>query len=1091
MPRTALRLFGSFKVTIDDAPVTTFEYAKVRALLAYLALESQRPHARAELATLLWPEQPERMARGSLSQALTSLRNILGDKTAARPLVLADAQSVQLDPSGAVEVDVAQFLGLLRAADEHAHHSWRSCTPCYERLRQAVELYSGSFLADLSIPDSTVFEEWAAVQRAHLLQRVLSALGRLVEQAEWRGAFVEALAYAQHQVELEPLLEANQRTLMRLLALNGELTAAHLQYTQLQRMLADELGAEPEQATTALFEQIRHGEAAALRPAQPAFAVPEPPTPLVGRSEELHVICARLQDPGVRLLTLGGTGGIGKTRLALEAAHALRYAFDDGVYFVELGALSDAAQVADAIAQALGVKERPRQSTAMALREQLRPKHLLLALDNFEHVGAAAQLVSELLAACPALTVLVTSRAPLNIRAEQQLALEPLAEADAVQLFLQRAQAVGAALAADASSSGIYSAICRRLDRLPLAIELIAVRARTLAPAELLRQLEHPLRALLHGPRDVPTRHRSLWNAIQWSYDLLDPEEQRVFRGLGVFAGGCGGEAARAVLGEEVLPILELLHQASLVQRQTVAGETRFLMLETIREFALEQLKAQADAEAALGRPTAPGYPGLSRAETPRRTEHARAPGVGPDSREPTLVAARLALDTQEQLVVQDELLGVQWRHAFYYLALLEQAGPELFGARRPLWTQRLEAEHANLRVALRTLIDAGDGPAALRLVAVLWYFWSDQGYLNEGRAWLDRTLALPVGDADHCLARHEALLGAAFMAFVQDEYDCARQHYEQLLDLARRSGEQIYIAKALDGLGIVEQCIGDLREARALLEQSIAASHTAGDPRGEHWTMFSLAFVRAQQGEYEAACALFEEAVRFNRRVANAAALGNVLAYYAYVVAYQGGQGDAQSLAEEALRIGIREELPWTQQIALHALGLVVLQRGDHAAARELFERALLQSQRLGDRLYIAMALGYLGLIDLRQQAAERARARLVEALELAQAISSPKAIALALEGLACLWASAGEWERAMQLFGAIEMVYLRRGAVPAPLNYELQLLFVHGAHVSLGPQRFARARARGQKLTLEAACTLAASHPQPQPAAASAALE
>jgi predicted ATPase len=862
---------------------------------------------------------------------------------------------------------------------------------------------------------------------------------------------------------------------MRLLALNGEPAAALSQYRQLQTLLAQELAAEPDRATTVLFDQIRGGETADLELDRPPFSVPAPPTPLVNRADELQAICARLRDPKVRAVTITGTGGIGKTRLALEAAHALRYDFEDGVYVVELAALTDATLVADAIAHAVGVKERPRQSISATLRGDLRAKHLLLIIDNFEHLLTAAPLVAELLAGCPHVRVLVTSRAPLNIRAEEQFALEPLGDADAAQLFVERARAAGAGLPTDADSIAVYAALCRRLDRLPLAIELIAVRARTFTPLELLAQLERPLQALVHGPRDVPARHQALRNAIQWSYDLLAVEEQRVFTRLGVFVGGWSVEAAQAVCSEardlrletwqsdvtsslkpqasSLMDLIAALVDHSLVrQSEGPDGEPRFMMLETIREFALEQLTIQEES---------------SRAD--RSCEDAE--GHASDLR-------HLTQGTSEQgSVLRARHLDVRRRHAEFFLALLVQAVPELSGSRRTQWTQRLKTELANLRVALQTLIEAEDAPSALRLVAMLWHYWSDQGHLNEGRDWIDRALALAHATSDEAMttAHHEALLGAAFMAFVQDDYACARRHYEQLLALARRSGQQIYTARALDGLGILVQCIGHLNEAGDLLEQSITASRAAGDRQGEHWTLFNLAFVRAQQGEFDAARALFERAAAFNRGDANAFRLGNVLAYYAYAIAHQGDYGDARPLAEEALAIGIREDLPWMQQIALHTLGLLAFQHDDHATARELFERALIQSQRLGDRLFIAAGFSYLGLIDLRERAWERAYERLAEALQLARAISSPKAITLVFEGLAYLWAIWGEWERATQLFGAIEMLYLRRGARPAPLNYELQMPFVHAARVNLGARGFALAWAKGQELTLEAACALA----------------
>ncbi|MBC8074989.1 MAG: AAA family ATPase, partial [Chloroflexales bacterium] len=780
MRRLAVRVLGPFAVSVDDAPVTAFPYAKVRALLAYLAVESPRPLPRAQLATLLWPDQPERTARGSLNQALTTLRTVLDDKTAAQPLLLADAQTIQLR---AVEVDVTQFLALLRASDTHAHYSWHTCAPCAARLRQALDLYRGPFLANVGIPDSDVFEEWASLQREHLLQRGLSALERLTARAQWCGAYSEALRYARQQVALDPLIEASQRAVMRVLALNDEPTAALMQYRQLHQMLAHELAAEPEDATTALFEQIRRGDTAALQSPRPPFLVPAPPTPLVNRSAELQEICDRVHDPHVRAVTITGTGGVGKTRLAIEVAHLLRHDFEDGVYWVELAPLADAALVLAAVAQALGVTERPQQQCVDTLCAELRTKHLLLVLDNFEHVVTAAPLVGTLLANCPTLTVLVTSRVPLAIRAEHQISIEPLTDADAVALFVQRAQAAGAALQANSIDRPIYTAICRRLDRLPLAIEVIAARARTRAASELLHELDRPLQALVRGPRDLPARHQTMRAAIQWSYDLLDDEEQRVFRGLGVFAGGCTVEAAQAVLGEArlVQGILETLHDASLVQQQTGVAETRFVLLETIREFALELLT----------------------------TAHG-------------------------------ELLSLQRRHAAFFLELAEQAAPDLVGAQRTPLAERLKAEHGNLRAALQTFVEAQDGPRALRLVAVLWRYWSDQGYLNEGRDWLGRTLALVDDTSDAVLhtAHHEALLGAAFMAFVQDDYPCARQHFAHLLACATRSGQQTYIAKALDGLGVVVQCIGDLREARTLLEQSITASSASGDSCGKHWTL-------------------------------------------------------------------------------------------------------------------------------------------------------------------------------------------------------------------------------------------------------------
>jgi predicted ATPase/DNA-binding SARP family transcriptional activator len=846
MRRLAIRLLGPFEVAVDGAPVTSFEYAKVRALLAYLAVEAQRPLPRAELAALLWPDQPEKSARGSLSQALTTLRNALGDKAAPSPLLLADAQSVQLDPSSAVEVDVdaVQFLALVRASATHAHRSVRTCAPCSERLQLALGLYRGHFLADVSIADSEVFEEWASLQREHLLQRALSILERLVERAQWRGAYTDALTYAQRLVALEPILEANQRTYMRLLAMNGETAAALAHYRQVHALLAQELGAEPEEATTAVFNQIRRGDTAGWQSPSPPFAVPRPPTPLVGRDREHQALCAQLRDPAVRAVTITGAGGIGKTRLSIEVAHTLRHDFEDGIFVVELAAINDVALVASTIARALGVKDRPQQRIDETLRDHLRAKQILLVLDNFEHVVAAAPLVSALLAACPALTVLLTSRAPLMIRAEQQLPLEPLDDTNAMQLFVQRAQAAGAVLHVDAESAALYAAICRRLDRLPLAIELIAVRARTLTPIELLRQLERPLQALARGPRDLAARHQSLRQVIQWSYDLLDPEEQRVFRCLGVFAGGCTVEAAQAVLGESLaaLPVIESLFQNSLLQRQAVADQTRFLLLETIREFAREQLRLHGEEEDA------------------------------------------------------------QRRHAAHYAAFSMTAYVELLREDAARWRAWVACDQDNLRLALRWALEHQQHEIALRLATGVWRFYWMSGYLREGLDQLEAALAYR--EYASLEAQTNALRAAGALATGLNDYARARQWLEAAVEAAWRLGDPGAIQPTLTNLGYALLHQGELDDARIHLEVSLSLARRAEDSTVAKFPLGLLAGLHLRLGNYAEAQAMSEEGLSINQARRDTEGTADALRTLAAIVNARGDVRRAQHLGEEALAL-------------------------------------------------------------------------------------------------------------------------------------------------------------------------------------------
>lgn len=880
MRRISIQLLGPFAVTLDGAPITGFTYAKVRALLAYLAATPTYPHARPALAALLWPEQPEAKARGSLSQALLTLRTALGDKEVAEPLLLADAQHVRLNPNYDLQIDAALFDASLATAQAHPHRSWRTCAACAARLHAALERYQGSFLADLSIPDSAEFEEWAAAYRAQLHQAALSGLERLVERAAWRGATAEAITYARRLVSLDPLVEESQRTLMRLLALNGETAAAVAQYRQLVLLLAQELAAEPEAATVALHERILSGDLSGLRPAPPPYPAPLPPTPLVGRRDALRALATHLDD-GVRLLTILGPGGIGKTRLALEAVQELRYAFEDGVCFVELAALSDADLVLPALARALGVVERSQQALRETVGDSLRSKHLLLVLDNFEHIVAAAALVAELLAECAGLHVLVTSRAPLLVRAEHQLILDPLADSEAVQLFLQRAQAAGAPLGADADGE-LYAAICRRLDRLPLAIELLAVRARTVTPRELLRQLEQPLEALGRGPRDVAPRHRSLRGVIQWSYNLLTADEQRVFRALGIFAGGCTAEAAQAVVGPEVavLPALEALHNASLLRSQVVAEQTRLLLLETIREFACEQL----------------------------------------------------ALYGEEAELRQRQVVHLAGFAATAYDELLR---PE---ARR--WRIWIAADYDNLCAAFRWAVEHGQYERALRLATGIWRFHSMAGSLREGLERLETALA----HREHTplAAQCDALRAAGTLATSLNDYARARRWLEAAVEAAWRLGDTYALQTALQKLGtaLLEQ--GELDDARTSLEVSLALARRGEDPTLAKFPLGYLAQLHRRLGELTEARALSEECLQMNQLRQDPEGIANALITLGTVVLAQGEPRHAYELAQTALEMHRTLDHQLGMGLAWALLGDIAQAEGDDDGALNAYRRCL-----------------------------------------------------------------------------------------------------------------------------------------------------
>lgn len=855
----SISLFGMFEARLNGVPLGGFDYNKVRALLAYLAVEHKQPHTRAALCALLWPDLSESAARQNLSQALTRLRQVFGDKQAEVPFLLATTDTVQLNPAAPWQVDVHTFSTLIARAERHPHRAWHLCTPCAETLQSAIGWYQGDFLAHFYLSDSVPFEEWTLPLRQRLRARMLSALERLVRYAEWRGDFAYAIEAAHRLIDLEPLHDHAHRELMRLLVLGGEQRAALAHYEHFRQLLESEVGVEPESETVALYQQIRATpDAKTLRfLAPPPSSLPTAPTPLVGRDAEIHTISERLTGVHTtRLLTVTGAPGIGKTRLALEAAWHLRFDFEAGVQWVELAPVLDAAHVPDTLAHALGVKEQPRRTVAEMVIEHLKAHHMLLVLDNFEQVLEAGPFLAKILNHCPALSLLVTSRAPLRIRAETQVTLDPLAvpdpstplpqlaEADAVQLFAQRAQAIQPDWQLTTELLPAVAALCRRMDGLPLAIELIAPRLKSLSATEILNQFESPLSAAPPGPRDMPLRHRTLRSAIQWSYERLTANERDLFARLGVFVGGCTLESAQAVVGDAiaVLPILEALHDASLLYTRIVEGKTRFYQLETISEFAREQLAASGEAESTIS------------------------------------------------------------RYVDYFVRLADDAYVELLGKAQATWTAHLTAEQDNLRAALRRALDHRHLDRVLRIVTGIWRFWWQRGNLRESLYWFENGLA--DSEVVMPLVRSRALRAAGIVAMGLNDYPRARDLLEEAMEAAHLADSPYDHGSARTNLGMVLREQGDFDAACANLEQSAALMRTLEDPRWVKFPLMILASLYVRMGRLAEAGTFYEECLRLNRDVGDTEGTANALFGIGSVLGAQGEYGRARAWCEEGLAL-------------------------------------------------------------------------------------------------------------------------------------------------------------------------------------------
>jgi predicted ATPase/serine/threonine protein kinase/DNA-binding CsgD family transcriptional regulator len=813
------------------------------------------------------------------------------------------------------------------------------------------------------------------------------------------------------------------------------------------------------------------------------WKVPAMLTSVVGREREVSALRSLLSQPEVRLVTLLGPGGIGKTRLSFQVAQATREQFVDGVCFIPLASVTDASLLIPAIAEALEIQERGEYSLEQRVMFALAQKQMLLILDNFEQLLGAVPVVEHLLTTCPQIKILVTSRAVLYVAGEHEFLVSPLSLPDlrqlpspeglmqyaAVALFVQRARAALSSFALTESNARAIAEICIRLDGLPLAIELAAARARLLPPAALLARLSQRLSVLTSGGRTLPERQQTLRNTLKWSYDLLDTQEQKLFRLLSGFVGGWTVEAVetlwQANAEAEALPTLDglasLLDKSLLIKVDQEGEELRLQMLETVREYGWECVHTSGETEA------------ICRA------------------------------------------------HAAYFLELAQRAEPHLKGSRQIVWLRRLEQEHENLLAALHWLIEQQETEAALNLAGALWRFWYLRGYWSEGNRWLTLALQLPQAES-FPRARARALGGAGRLAQYQGNSTTGRQQleacvalYRELEDrqglaealtmweldyrhaplsfrplleesiaLARENGDTWTLATALQGLGRFTVSHESAQAARPFLAESAALFREAGDIHGLTAGLGALIIVETMQGNILPAAELTQEFLGQARALGNTPVIIDALYTMSYVALLQGHYMQAISSAQEGLALARELGDKAASGRMLGNLGEIAMEQDNLQEAAACFEEAFALFKEMGHKDNCAASLSSLGDARRLQGEIQQAMALYSEGFLLARELGNKVNMGWCLVGLALVAGSEGRAEQAALLFGAAEACLNVRAEMNPKQrgNYERS---VEQVRLQLGEEMFTALWMRGQAMPPED--VVAGAEPPAVPAAVS----
>ena len=897
-PVLVVHLLGSPEFRLNGEFLPLIVTRKTLSLLAYLLLHPYRTHAREKLAALFWGDVSDQQARHSLRTALASLRKELGGK-----LFLTDRETVQINPDISVWVDALQLEKDAKSASEGE----------IKDLQNAIALYRGDLLADF-------YDDWVLRERDHYHNLYLDLLLHMTQLMRSRSEYARAIEYAERVLESDPANERAHQHLIFCRLANGDRGAALRQYEECHRALQEELAVEPSPETTALYQWLKQAPVKATEAR--ITNLPIPLTSFVGRTREMTRVKDMLAQ--TRLVTLTGPGGCGKTRLAIQVASDLVDSFRDGVWWVDFASLMDEALVSQTVAKVVGVHEASNTPMNETLVNYLRPRNLLLVLDNCEHlVGGIVGLAMALLSGCAQLKILTTSRESLDIQGETILRVPPLSfpisrqllpgekleDYESARLLLERAVAVKPDFGITGGNASAVAQICRRLDGIPLAIELAAARLKVLPVGQIAARLDDRFSLLTAGGRTILPRHQTLQAVMDWSYNLLSEKEQAALCRLSVFVGGWGLEAAQAVCAEivpsnEVIEILASLVDQSLVEAaEGPGGEARYRMLETMRQYGIERL----------------GDAGLVEA--------------------------------------------TQGRHALFFVELAEKAEPRLRGPEMHAWIERLEAEHDNFRASLEWSLSQASPASSLRFAGALGIFWRERGYLSGGRAWLESMLARRQGAPPSL--RVKAMASTSWLERDLGNYERAAVLQEESLKILRATGDQWGLVDILIQGGLLAVYQNDPQRAFACFTECLALSDEVDYRWGHamalvnlgHAALFNLQWDTQARSRCEQALELFKE---LDDETEQAHAL-IILGAGAH---YENDDPRGRTQLEQAVTIcrqaGDKRQLAWATTVLSQMIGRL----GKSDEALPVAKEGLRLAVELGEKTVAVFAIIFLALL-------------------------------------------------------------------------------------------------------------------------------